>query len=428
MAARATLIFLYCVEWGYAIKTSLIVIISAMLLAAVGLLVLEIIGVKSSNVAPPQNVAKPEEPPLLLMPSAPLEQELAAAEDADDEQQPESELELAAEAVLVDDAGGAEAGTVIVGESELKVGYNRSFTAKLVQSEDPLKGFYSVIKNELLRYGLKSRMSWSNESMYRGRKTYAKFAIRGKTLSLYLALDPAKFEDTKYNFDDAGHTAKYRDVPMRLKIKSDRAAAQAKELISVVSVNVRTELQELNFRPDYRDTASLVREGLIKLYYLGDDAASKEEKRSAAVQGIKKLDKTPRDFTTKLMRADSELKTHYSAIKNELLRYGLKQRMSTGNESWYRGRTTYAKFAIRGKTLSLYMALDPDEFEGTKYNFRDTGNVNKYGKVPMRMKIKSDRSVRWVKELIATMAEKKGWSREELEEKDFRYVKKRKKR
>ena len=261
MAARATLIFLYCVEWGYAIKTSLIVIISAMLLAAVGLLVLEIIGVKSSNVAPPQNVAKPEEPPLLLMPSAPLEQEseLAATEDADDEQQPESELELAAEAVLVDDAGGAEAGTVIVGESELKVGYNRSFTAKLVQSEDPLKGFYSVIKNELLRYGL-------------------------------------------------------------------------------------------------------------------------------------------------------------------------KQRMSTGNESWYRGRTTYAKFAIRGKTLSLYMALDPDEFEGTKYNFRDTGNVNKYGKVPMRMKIKSDRSVRWVKELIATMAEKKGWSREELEEKDFRYVKKRKKR
>ena len=45
----------------------------------------------------------------------------------------------------------------------------------------------------------------------------------------------------------------------------------------------------------------------------------------------------------------------------------------------------------------------------------------------MRLKIKSARGVRWVKELIATMAEKKGWTREELEERDFRYVETKKK-
>ena len=40
----------------------------------------------------------------------------------------------------------------------------------------------------------------------------------------------------------------------------------------------------------------------------------------------------------------------------------------------------------------------------------------------MRMKLKSDRSVRWVKELLATLAEKKGWQRTERREEDFRYV------
>ena len=425
MTTRITPLSLYCVEWGSSVKTVLIVVFSAMLLGVIVLLVSEIVGKekKAEEKQKEEPAAAEEVPPVLALPEA---ETAATAETQEEESSPETEIELSASAVLVDDEGGAEAGTVIVDGKQLKVGYNRSFLARLIQADDPLKGWYSALKNELLRYNLKPRMSWGNESFYRGRKTYAKFAIRGKTLSLYLALDPAKFKDTKYNFSDDGNVAKYRDVPMRLKIKSDRAAAQAKELVSVVSVHVRTEFEEMNLRPAYRDTATLVRDGHIKLYYLGDNTASKEEKRDAAIAGIKQLDKAPRDFTTKLMRADSELKTHYSAIKNELMRYGLKQRMSTGNESWYRGRTTYAKFAIRGKTLSLYMALDPDEFEGTKYNFRDTGNVNKYGKVPMRMKIKSDRSVKWVKELIATMAEKKGWERAELEEKDFRYVKKKK--
>ncbi len=420
MGTRITPILLYSVVWSAAVKIVLIAVFSVMLVGVAALLVSEIVGKKSAETSDEAAPAQTSEEIALLALPAP-------AEDETEEDGPESGITLSDKAVIIDDGNEAEAGTVVVDGKRLKVGYNRSFSARLIQADDPLKGYYSALKNEMLRYGLKPRLSWYNESFYRGRKTYAKFAIRGKTLSVYLALDPSAFTDTKYSFSDVGSVAKYREVPMRLKIRSDRAVNQAKELISAASENVRSELEEMNFRPDYKDTATLVRGELIRLYYLGNPDASKQEKRDAAVIGIKRLDKAPRDFTTKLMRADSEIKTHYSAIKNELMRYGLKQRMSTGNESWYRGRTTYAKFAIRGKTLSLYMALDPDEFEGTKYNFRDMGSVNKYGKVPMRMKIKSDRSVRWVKELIATMAEKKGWTREELEEKDFRYVKKKNK-
>ncbi|MCI9031925.1 MAG: hypothetical protein HFK09_05335 [Clostridia bacterium] len=413
-------------EWGSAVKTVLIAAVAFVLAAVLTMLVFEIVGRyrKESIEIEVRNVPSDD-----FVRSKPIaEKEVPAVEES--EKQKEEEVKLEEAAVLVDDGVDAESGTVIVGETRLKVGYNRSFTAKLIQSDDTLKSRYSELYNEFLRYELKSRMSWSNESLYRGRKTYAKFAIRGKTLSLYLALRPSEFAETKYGFKDAGNVAKYKDVPMRLKIKSARGVRWAKELIAVVAEKAKwkkKDVPEANYRPEYQNTTTLVREGYIKLYYISDAEVGKEALNEAAAADLKQIDRTPRDFTTKLMRASLELKTRYSAVKNELLRYGMKSRMSIANESLYRDRTTYAKFAIRGKTLFLHIALNPEEFIGTKYNFRNMGDVGKYGAVPMRVKLKSDRSVRWVKELIATMAEKKGWQREELEERDFRYVEEKRK-
>ena len=408
-------------EWGVPVKAALIVLVAVVLAEVTALLVAEIVGKKKAP-TPVANEQKAAPEPVPA-PAAPVP-EPEPEENEDDEIVPEET------ATFTDDAG-AETGMMQVGDTFVKVRYNRSFTAMLIQSEDALKGYYSDLRNELERFGLKPRMGWRNESWYRGRNTYAKFAIRGKTLSLYLALDPAEFEGTKYNFRDAGDTAKYKDVPMQCKIKSDRAVRRVKELIAALGEKhdfVRTDAPAKNHRPDYRDTTSLVKDKLIKLYYSASPDKSKQEIESAAAADLKAKDRAPRDFTTKLMRADSATKARYSAVKNELLRYGMKPRISTAYESWYIGRTTYAKFAIRGKTLTLFMALDPAEFEGTKYNFRNVGDVNKYETVPMRVNLKSDRAVRWVKELLATLAEKKGWARSDRTEEDFRYVKKTKKK
>lgn len=425
---------LICAEWGSAVKTVLIAAVAFVLAAVLTMLVFEIVGkYRSESIEiEVRNVPAEEAPNKKPAEEARHAMPVAPEEPPDEgEKQPKGEqVELDAAAVVVDDEADTESGTVIVGETRLKVGYNRSFTAKLIQADDTLKSRYSELYNELLRYELKSRMSWSNESLYRGRKTYAKFAIRGKTLSLYLALKPAEFADTKYGFKDVGNVAKYKDVPMRLKIKSSRGVRWAKELIGKIAEKKgwkKKDLPEDNFRPEYRNTTDLVRDGYIKLYYIADSEVDSDVLNEAAAADLKEIDRTPRDFTTKLMRASLDLKTRYSAVKNELLRYGMKSRMSISNESMYRDRTTYAKFSIRGKTLCLNMALDPKEFEGTKYYFRNMGDVGKYGAVPMRVKLKSDRSVRRVKELIATMAEKKGWQREDLEERDFRYVEEKKK-
>ena len=415
MTAAAT--NLLCSEWGVPVKVVLIVIISIVLLEVAALLVWELFCAHGRSTRRPVQADAPIQEAAAVVDEEPPEEEEPAGEHAFEPD----------EAATCEDDDEADSGTMIVGDTRVKVRYDRSFTATLIQAEDLLKGFYSELRNELLCYKFKQRMSWSNESWYIGRKTYAKFAIRGKTLSLYLALDPKAFEGTKYNYRNASGTAKYRDVPMCLKIRSDRGVRWAKELIMAVAAKgdlKRENLPKENFRPDYRDTKSLVQEKLIKLHYIASPDKSQQDLERAAAASLKVQDQTPRDFITRLMRADSETKARYSAIKNELLRYGMKPRMSQGNESWYIGRTTYAKFAIRGKTLSLYMALDPKEFEGTKYNFRNAADVGKYETVPMRVNLKSERAVKWVKELLAHLAEKKGWERIERVEEDFRYVEK----
>ena len=60
-----------------------------------------------------------------------------------------------------------------------------------------------------------------------------------------------------------------------------------------------------------------------------------------------------------------------------------------------------AKLKMIGKTLNLYLALEPKKFKNTKYKFINVSNKKAYEKYPMRVKITSDRQARWAVELIA---------------------------
>ncbi len=58
------------------------------------------------------------------------------------------------------------------------------------------------------------------------------------------------------------------------------------------------------------------------------------------------------------------------------------------------------KFTIKGKTLNAYLGLTPKDYENTKYIFTDVSATKKYSNYPMRVKVSSNRQVKWVKELI----------------------------
>ena len=73
--------------------------------------------------------------------------------------------------------------------------------------------------------------------------------------------------------------------------------------------------------------------------------------------------------------------------------------MSWRNESYNKGRIQLFKMKIRGKTICLYCALNPEDYSNTKY-FHETATAKVYAKVPMMVRIKSDRGLKRAKELV----------------------------
>ena len=114
-----------------------------------------------------------------------------------------------------------------------------------------------------------------------------------------------------------------------------------------------------------------------------------------------------RSFTARMIQAPVEVQERYEELKNALLSYKkVAARTSWGYESFKSGRDQLAKFAVRGKTLCLLLALDPNELEASKYNVTDVGSSKKYDTVPCCLRLTSKRSVKWGLELIALLASK----------------------
>ena len=146
--------------------------------------------------------------------------------------------------------------------------YNRSFEAKLIQSDDTVKRYYSELKNCLLSFKkVTPRISWRHESFRKGRPAAAKFVIRGKTLCLCLALDPENYEESKYIVDDMSRYARFAGTPLMYRIKNERRLRYAKELIAFLFEGTEPsghEDEDFAAIP-YEDTQSLVERGLIKI-------------------------------------------------------------------------------------------------------------------------------------------------------------------
>ena len=197
-----------------------------------------------------------EEAPVVVQPivdEAPAHEELAVAVGIQSYQEVDSQL--------VD----AETGLVI----RLK----RSFTAKIRQSDEKVKGYYSDLKNALTSYKrLNSNVSWHADRFNVGRETVAKINICGKTLCLYLALDPndPEFKTTVYHQKDVSGQKAYETTPFMIKIKSDAAVKKAVRLVEALAEKLAVEKDEKYKDVDYveefsyQSTKQLFDEGFIK--------------------------------------------------------------------------------------------------------------------------------------------------------------------
>ncbi|MDE5911809.1 MAG: hypothetical protein K2H24_05690, partial [Clostridia bacterium] len=113
------------------------------------------------------------------------------------------------------------------------------------------------------------RMSKKRESFRFGRDCVARMSIRGKTLKLYLALNPQDYVDSKYKFEDVSDVKSYADTPFMMKIKNPRRLKYALELIDVVMDNVgaslKRDLHETDYVADlpFESTEELMEKGLV---------------------------------------------------------------------------------------------------------------------------------------------------------------------
>lgn len=74
--------------------------------------------------------------------------------------------------------------------------------------------------------------------------------------------------------------------------------------------------------------------------------------------------------------------------------------------TYKKGNRPIVKVTVVGKTLNIYFALKPEEFADTKYKFIDVSNIKKFKNYPMRVKITSDRQMKWATELAGILKKK----------------------
>jgi len=120
-------------------------------------------------------------------------------------------------------------------------------------------------------------------------------------------------------------------------------------------------------------------------------------------------------FQTRMLKADKEMKNNYNELKSEIMSYGVKSRVSNSGDTFRLHTKTYLKITIAGKSLKLYYALDPKDYEKTTLPVQDAGHKGIYKDIPLVFKVKSDLSMRRAKQLIADTMEKSGLEQGKIE-------------
>lgn len=160
-------------------------------------------------------------------------------------------------------AAEEEGGGTFKDRSE-KMTYRFSLLAKIIRLDNPSKERYSTIKNELLSYfKVRVRMGGKYEVFSLGRKTVARIGVRGKTLCLYLAGDPEKYEGSKFAVERVNS-----NTPCLYRIKSALRAKYACLLIGELMRELGATKNESYLAEDYflpyEDVVSLMEKGLVK--------------------------------------------------------------------------------------------------------------------------------------------------------------------
>jgi predicted transport protein len=259
---------------------------------------------------------------------------------------------------------GLEEETFVKKEWYETAGKGKTFREKHDSASREVLDRYNEIVKHL--YKIKGLHVWEGkafETYKKGRTPIARLAFKGKSLYVHLALDIKEYENSKYVYTDASTIKAYKDYPMRVKVSSDRQVKWVNELVS-----------------------ELAKKSGLYMYAM------------TTLFSIKGTDKT---FEQKLKELSPEMINRYTLITNYLSSIdGVRVKNSSKHVTYKRGSQAVAKLKIIGKTLNVYLNLQPKKYRKTKYKFIDVSGKKSHESYPMRIKITSDRQAKWAIELI----------------------------
>ena len=355
------------------------------------------------------------------------------------------------------------------------VKYDRSFLSLIIQN-NKAKGFYADLKNYFLSFEkVKARTAWGAENFMVGSEAIVRMIVRGGALCVLLALDPNGYSQKDYPHLDYSDDKDYRSTPFFLPVRNAaefkiarRMAAEAFTLRCVYTVDFPARTDYVSALPMQKDDA-LVKKGFIKKsesemseadakkaiaaaiqaeaeeekefeFFDNKKPAKKKEQPAEEPDAIERSDEEDtlyevggdgvlttvyfdRSFTARIIQ-NEKAKHYYGEIKNFALSFGLKSRRVKSRISWradrfYFGRTQYFYAKVRGKTLCLYLALDPAAYKNSIYHQIDVSDRKCYLKTPMMIRIKSDLGLKRARRLIAEMLTAGGLEGKELMAVDY---------
>ena len=143
-------------------------------------------------------------------------------------------------------------------------------------------------------------------------------------------------------------------------------------------------------------------------------APIENEEEADGLDGFNRKARLP--FMMRILKAESETKVNYNILKNEILSYGVKSRLSKTGDVFRLHGKKYAKIFLVGKTLKVYLALNPEDYKDSTIPVEDVGHRPAYAEIPLLFKVRSDLSVRRCKEMIRSAMEKDGLAQKEVKD------------
>lgn len=152
----------------------------------------------------------------------------------------------------------------------VKTIYNYSFQSRLHLADEETALRYNDLKNHLMSYeGVRVNKSWKQETFTARGKMVVKLRLQGKTMRVYLGVNPKDYVDTKYNIQDVSDKKTHETTPSLLVVRGPGILKHSMELIdqwmNLNEVNKKENYIEKNFKEKKRTREQLIKENLIKV-------------------------------------------------------------------------------------------------------------------------------------------------------------------